>query len=106
MKKSEPVVQAIEWIQEHWKEGKSLKEIATMFQVNETTLEHAFHESVGMTVKHFIDTKRKEFVLQALRDGYDFGYEVGQLIGFKSDRAFYRWTERVFEKTLWELRKK
>ncbi len=106
MTKSEPVLHAINWLKENWKQGKSLKEIACMFQVNETTLEHTFHDLEGVTVKHFMDEKRKEYVLRALNDGYAFGYEVGQLIGFKSDKAFYRWAERVLGETLWELRKK
>ncbi len=106
MGKSETVIQVIAWIKTNWKQGKSLKEIASTFQVNETTLEHAFHESEGVTVKHFIDEKRKEFVLKALNDGCSFGYEVGEMIGFKSDKAFYRWAERVLGETLWELRKK
>lgn len=89
---------AIKYIKAHWQDGKSLKEIAGQFGVNPGNLERAFRRSQGITVKRYIDEKRVRFVLAVLSKTRMLGYEIGAKLGFKSDRAFYRWVRHAFGK--------
>jgi AraC-like DNA-binding protein len=84
------IKQAIDYIKSHWREGKTLKEIAQMHRVDPGNLARAFRTKEGTTIKTFVDEKRKEYVMRALKDSSPFGYEIGAELGFTSDLAFYR----------------
>ncbi len=94
---------AIEYIKTNWQAGKSLKEIAKIHRIDPGNLERKFRVAMGMTVKHYTDGKRKEYLMQLISKDHTFGYELGAKLGLKTDRAFYRWVKRVFGISFREL---
>lgn len=95
---------AIKNLKSEWRSGKSLKEIAHLHRVDAGNLERAFRKQEGMTVKQFVDQKRKEHVLARLSDKKFLGYAIGAELGFANDLAFYRWVKRAFGMSFVELR--
>ncbi|NUM73922.1 helix-turn-helix transcriptional regulator [candidate division KSB1 bacterium] len=95
---------AIKNLKSEWRSGKSLKEIAHHHRVDAGNLERAFRKQEGMTVKQFLDAKRKEHVLARLADKKFLGYAIGAELGFGNDLAFYRWVKRAFGVSFAELR--
>jgi len=96
MSQDSALEQAIEYIQANWKDGKTLKEIADLHRLDAGNLERSFRNRQGMTVKHFLDQRRKEHVASRLADKTLRGYEIGAELGFADDLAFYRWVKRAF----------
>jgi iron complex transport system substrate-binding protein len=88
----------------NWREGKTLKEVADLFRVDAGNLERAFRNREGMTVKQFIDQRRKAHVMSRLQNKTVLGYEIGTELGFADDMAFYRWVRRAFGISFAELR--
>ena len=97
--------QAIKYIKSSWKDGKTLKEVAELHGVDSGNLERSFRKREGMTVKQFVDQRRKGYVIFKLSDRAVFGYEIGTELGFVNDLAFYRWVKRAFRVSFVELRK-
>jgi iron complex transport system substrate-binding protein len=106
MPKPTAIERAIKYIKAHWREGKTLKEVAELYRVDAGNLERAFRKREGMTVKQFVDERRKAYVVSQLINKTVFGYELGAELGFANGRAFYRWVERAFEVAFAELRKR
>ncbi len=96
MSKIAPISQAVEYIKSDWKKGKNLTEIALQFKVDAGNLTREFRKCEGMTVKRFVDEKRRLYMLKRLRDGGGFGYQIGMELGFANDFSFYRWVRRAF----------
>ncbi|MBA4312478.1 MAG: hypothetical protein C0417_07590 [Chlorobiaceae bacterium] len=94
---------AIDYIKTNWRGGKSLKEIAKIHKIDPGNLEREFRNTEGMTVKHYTDGKRKEYLVQLISKDDAFGYEMGAKLGFETDRAFYRWVKRAFGISFREL---
>jgi len=101
-----PFEQAIAHIKSHWRKGENLTEIALKFKVDAGNLTRSFRTIEGKTVKQFIDAKRKEYVVEKLRENSHFGYQIGVDLGFTNDFSFYRWVKRAFGVSFKELRKK
>jgi AraC-like DNA-binding protein len=97
------VDQAVDFLKSHWKSVRTLQEVATDFEIDAANLTRRFRESEGKTPKRFLDEERKRFVLERLRENEMLGYEIGALLEFPSDIAFYRWVKRVFGRSLKEL---
>jgi len=104
--KPSAIEQAISHLKAHWRDGKSLKEVARLLRVDAGNLERAFHHHEGETVKHFIDGRRKQHVTSRLADKSVRGYEIGAELGFADDLAFYRWVKRAFGISFAKLRKR
>ena len=104
MPKPSALEQAVLHLKSHWRDGKSLKELAELFSVDAGNLERAFRGREGMTVKHFVDERRKEHVSSRLADKGVRGYEIGAELGFANDLAFYRWVNRAFGVSFVKLR--
>ena len=104
MPKQTAIAQAIDFLKTNWLDGKSLKEIAHHHRVDAGNLVRAFRKQEGMTVKQFLDAKRKEHVLARLADKKFLGYAIGAELGFGNDLAFYRWVKRAFGVSFAELR--
>lgn len=104
MPKQSAIAQAIDFLKTSWLCGKSLKEIAHLHRVDAGNLVRAFRKQEGMTVKQFLDAKRKEHVLARLSDKEFLGYAIGAELGFANDLAFYRWVKRAFGVSFAELR--
>ncbi len=104
MPKQSAIAQAIDFLKTNWFDGKSLKEIAHHHRVDAGNLERAFRKQEGVTVKQFLDAKRKEHVLARLADKEFLGYAIGAELGFGNDLAFYRWVKRAFGVSFAELR--
>ncbi len=96
MSAASAIQHAIAFIKAEWKQGKSLKEIAQIFRVDAGNLARAFKDVEGVTVKEFLDRKRMEYVRTALATDLQYGYEIGEAIGFQDELAFYRWTKTAF----------
>ncbi|MBI5475812.1 MAG: helix-turn-helix transcriptional regulator [Ignavibacteriales bacterium] len=97
---------AVEYIKQNWKEGRSLKEIAKIHKVDPGNLEREFRSKEGITVKHFTDNMKREFLQKLISEDHRYGYEMGLKLGFKNDRAFYRWVKHAFGCSFRELIKK
>lgn len=104
MPKQTAIAQAIDFLKAKWLDGKSLKEIARLHRVDAGNLERAFRRQEGVTVKQFLDAKRKEHVLARLSEKKFLGYAIGAELGFANDLAFYRWVRRAFGVSFAELR--
>jgi len=104
--KPSAIEQAISHLKSHWRDGKSLKEVAELFHVDAGNLERAFRSREGATVKHFIDQRRKQYVTSRLADKSVRGYEIGAELGFADDLAFYRWVKRAIGISFAKLRKR
>jgi AraC-like DNA-binding protein len=96
--------EAVQFILNYWKEGRSLKNIAALFNVDPGNLDRQFRRQTGVTVKIYLDEKRKDYVISQIRRNSKFGYEIGHELGFSDDLAFYRWVRRVFGLSLKGLR--
>jgi len=96
MAKLTMIERAINDIKSHWRDGKTLKEIAERHGVDAGNLERAFHRREGVTIKQFIDQQRKAYVRSHLLDPKIYGHEIGTALGFPNKRAFYRWVQRAF----------
>ena len=96
MPKPSDINQAITYIKSNWKQGKSLKQVATQHGVDSGNLARAFRNQERMTVKQFIDEKRERYVMSQLTKRTLYGYEIGAELGFINDLAFYRWVKRAF----------
>lgn len=104
MPKQTAIARAIGFLKTNWLDGKSLKEVAYLHGVDAGNLERAFRRQEGMTVKQFVDQKRKEHVLARLSEKKFLGYAIGAELGFANDLAFYRWVKRAFGMSFVELR--
>jgi methylphosphotriester-DNA--protein-cysteine methyltransferase len=105
MPKPSAIERAMRYIKSNWREGKSLKEIADFYRVDAGNLERAFRHREGVTVKQFVDQKRKAHVTSGITDKAVFGYEIGAELGFVNALAFYRWVRRAFGVSFAKLRK-
>lgn len=105
MAKNSAIDKAVKYIKSSWQAGKTLKEIAEFHGVNAGNLERAFHDREGVTVKHFVDQRRKEYVISQLARNQMRGYEIGVELGFANDLAFYRWVSRAFGISFVKLRR-
>jgi methylphosphotriester-DNA--protein-cysteine methyltransferase len=96
MAKPTAIGRAIKYIKANWRKGKTLKEVAELYRVNAGNLERAFRKREEMTVKQFVDQRRKAYVVSRLTGKTMFGYEIGAELGFANGRAFYDWVQRAF----------
>jgi AraC-like DNA-binding protein len=106
MSKLTRIDQAIRYIKRNWRNGKSLKQIAEIHGFDPGNLARSFRNSEGVTVKAFVNRRRKEYVTEQLGNESPFGYEIGRSLGFADDLAFYRWVKRAFGVSFEELRKR
>ena len=106
MPKSTAIAPAIRHLKTNWHDGKTLKEVAHLYGLDAGNLERAFRKQEGMTVKQFIDQKRKEHVLACLANRTILGYAIGAELGFANDLAFYRWVKRAFGVSFLALRER
>ena len=90
------IKQAIDDIKTNWWQGRSLKEIASHYRLDAGNLARAFRNREGMTVKRYLDDRRREYVKRRIADPKVLGYEIGAELGFTDDLAFYRWVKRAF----------
>lgn len=95
---------AIRYVLAHWKDGRTLKDIAADFDVDAGNLERAFRRECGLTVKEFVTRNRRAYTLARLKNDGVYGYEIGSELGFGSDLTFYRWVKREFGIPLGSLR--
>ena len=105
MPKLTAIERAINDIKSNWREGKTVKEVAGRYGVDAGNLERAFRNREGVTIKQFVDQRRKAYVMARLQNKTRFGYELGAELGFANGRAFYRWVTRAFGIAFAELRK-
>lgn len=98
------IKQAIRDLKTNWQKGRSLKEIASHHRLDAGNLARAFRNREGMTVKRYLDERRREYIKRRIADPKVLGYEIGAELGFADDLAFYRWVKRAFGVSLVKLR--
>jgi AraC-like DNA-binding protein len=81
-----------------------LKQISSIFGLDPSNLDRQFISAKGVSVKQYLDEKKKTKLLLLLDNNYCHGYEVAPLLGFKSDHSFYHWVKRSFGVSFKELR--
>lgn len=86
---------AIVFLEQNWKEGDSLKEVAKKFDVDQGDLSRDFHKTYGISPKAYINGKRMAYVKERIGRNGLFGYELADELGFPSDASFYRWLKRA-----------
>ncbi|MBI5470835.1 MAG: AraC family transcriptional regulator [Ignavibacteriae bacterium] len=87
--------QAIVHIKERWREGKTLKEIAHLYRVDQSNLARAFRKTQQCTFKQYTDLRRTEHVQVRLVRNNVLGYQLAAELGFPTDHSFYRWVKRT-----------
>lgn len=97
---------AILYIVDHWREGFTLKDVAARFNLDPGNLDRQFRQRTGTTVSAYVRTQRRAYVIERLRDGAVYGYQIGTELGFRNDCSFYRWVERTFGASFAELKKR
>jgi methylphosphotriester-DNA--protein-cysteine methyltransferase len=95
--------QIVEFVEANWKQGISVKEIAGHFSVSASEAERSFRKLKRMPIKKYIQGRRKEFILDAVRNSAPSGYEVGFELGFQEEQSFYRCVKKSFGMTWTEL---
>lgn len=83
------ISQVLDYIGEHYYESISLDSLAQQFYVSKFHLSHAFRQSVGTSLYHYIQLKRLLIARQMLRSGASPG-AVCQSCGFGDYANFYR----------------
>lgn len=98
-----PIDHAIEYTRKSWTKGEKLKEISGKFHVDPGNLARAFRNRYGITIKKFVDNKRRRVVHDLLKRRGIPGYLIAQELGM-SEQTFYRWVKRVMGRSLRDLR--
>jgi AraC-like DNA-binding protein len=86
----------LQYVHEHWRSGNPLKRMASDVGMDAGDMERVFRGATGVTIKRYIDGRKKDEVVDLLRSGTSLGYELGGRLKFRNDEAFYRWVKRVF----------
>jgi len=73
-----------------------LKRMAADVGIDAADMERLFRGATGVTIKRYIDERKKEELVDLLKNGKTFGYEIGDTLKFRNDEAFYRWVKRAF----------
>ena len=97
---------AILYIADHWREGLTLKDVSARFNLDPGNLDRKFRQARGTTVSAYVRTQRRAYMLERLRGGGVYGYQIGTELGFGNDWSFYRWVKRTFGVSFAELKKK
>jgi methylphosphotriester-DNA--protein-cysteine methyltransferase len=87
---------AVKYIDAHLSATLSVKVIAAARGVDASDLERAFHRTYHVTIKSYVDGRLKEVVIDRVRAGNCKGCALAEELGFRSDRAFYRWCKHAF----------
>jgi AraC-like DNA-binding protein len=87
---------AVKYIDTHLSATLSVKVMAAASGVDASELERAFRRTYHVTIKSYIDGRLKKVVIDRLRVADCKGCALAQELGFKSDRAFYRWCKHAF----------
>ena len=86
----------VEYINAHLSATLSVKVIAAAKGADPSDLERAFRRTYHVTIKSYVHQRLKEVVIDRVRAGDCKGCSLAQELGFRSDRAFYRWCKHTF----------
>ena len=89
------VSQVLHFIGEHFREELRLDVLADRFFVSKYYLAHAFRQTVGTSVYHYILLKRLQHARQMLAEGCSPG-EACQSCGFQDYANFYRSFRQIY----------
>jgi methylphosphotriester-DNA--protein-cysteine methyltransferase len=92
----ERTTRVIQYVEEHWRSGNPLKQMSLDVGIDAGDMERLFRGATGVTIKRYIDGRKKDELVDLLRSGETFGYKLGGRLRFRNDEAFYRWVKRVF----------
>lgn len=101
---AESVESAVHHIRYRWMEGKSLKQVATLFNLNQATLSREFRRKIGISPKEYVDWLRLEYLCVRLKEDPALGFEIGCELGFPTSASFYKWVRRMTGGSLSQLR--
>ena len=89
------VSRVLQYISNHYQDNLRLDSLAAQFFVSKYYLAHAFRESVGTSVYHYIQLKRLQHARQLLSEGRNPG-EACQSCGFQDYANFYRSFRQIY----------
>lgn len=93
---SSPLVsQVLQYIGNHYQDNLRLESLAAQFFVSKYYLAHAFRDSVGTSVYHYIQLKRLQHARQLLSEGRSPG-EACVSCGFQDYANFYRSFRQIY----------
>ncbi|TLY33493.1 MAG: helix-turn-helix transcriptional regulator, partial [Ignavibacteria bacterium] len=77
----------LEYVEQHWRSGSPLKRMAADVGIDAADMERLFRGATGVTIKRYIDERKKEELVDLLKNGKTFGYEIGDTLKFRNDEA-------------------
>ena len=89
------VSQVLQYIGAHYQDNLRLDRLAEQFFVSKYYLAHAFRQSVGTSLYHYVQLKRLQHARQLLSEGHSPG-EACQSCGFQDYANFYRAFRQIY----------
>jgi methylphosphotriester-DNA--protein-cysteine methyltransferase len=84
----------------------SLKEMAYIFGIDISNLDRLYRNGTGLTIKKRIDELRVSQFRELIKRKDLYGFEVAEILGFRSSSSFYQWVNRVYGTSFRELSKR
>ena len=82
--------QIIEYLKEHYQEDISLDLLADRYYLNPSYLSRMFKQCMGIGLTDYLIELRMENAKKLLLTGKYKVYEISQMVGYKSDKYFFR----------------
>ena len=84
------VDKAVKYMKEHYNEDISLEMLADQYYLNPAYFSRMFRKYKGVTFTDYLIELRMRKAQELLLQGKYKIYEVSQMVGYKSDKYFYR----------------
>lgn len=88
------VEKAIRYVDEHYMEEVTLEKIAKKVYVSPKYFSTVFKRDIGISFSEYLLSRRIQKAVEYIMDSEYKMYEIGEMIGYKSERQFFR----VFKK--------
>lgn len=82
------VIQAMDWIEEHYHENIGIADAATELQISESYLSRLFKSHMGYTFVEYLTDYRIKMAVQLLKDHHIKIYEVSERVGYNDPKYF------------------
>ena len=97
--------QVLLYIEEHYPEDLTSKELANMMYLSKDRFDHLFRENVGVSPQQYINTVRLQKARELIQAGDNSITEIARMVGFTDYNNFGRQFKRTFGCTPRELQK-
>lgn len=95
----------INYIEEHFPEGVTLKRLAEFVRMDASYVSDLFKKKTGTTLTHFIQNRRVQAAKMLLTETEKTVSEIGRMVGFENDNYFIKIFKRWCGVTPNEYRK-